>query len=272
MQILKKDIFIEMKKRDYEWNMSPFHCHNLYEIYYLASGKRTMMVEQKIYDLYPGDVLLLLPDVLHKGAGTDPHEKFGMEFSKHFLECFFTDYLQQEILKCFKYAILHLDTEIREQFEALYKKMYSEYKNGELYAVSIADILLLLNRAGKRNPPQECRFRQYAPNASERVNAVISYIEGNFANIKSIEEIAEHTYLNKSYMCRLFKKETNMTVMNYLYNFRIQQSCEMLRSVDSSVECIARSCGFENTSHFIKMFKSMLGCTPGQFRKNKNGI
>lgn len=269
MQFSKKDIFIEIKKRDYAWSMSKFHFHNSYEIYYLASGKRTILSEQKIYDLHTGDVLLFRPNFLHKGAGSDAHEKFGVEFSKKFFDYYFTAPMQDELLHCFNYNIIHLHTEDQKTFEHLYKKMYDEYINGDFYAVTIAEILLLLNRAGKQYENEIRQAHQAPSKTSERINTVLSYIEENFSEIKSIDEIAEHSYINKSYLCRLFKKETNMTVMDYLYNYRIQQACEMLTSSESSVAKVAQQCGFENTSHFIKMFKTMLDCTPGQFRKNR---
>lgn len=269
MKFSKKDIFIEIKRRDYAWSMAKFHCHDSYEIYYLASGKRTILSEQKIYDLHTGDVLLWRPNFLHKGAGSDTHEKFGIEFSKNFLNYYFTSNMQKELLNCFNYNIIHLHTEDKKKFETLYEKMYDEYTNGDLYAVTIAEILLLLDRAGKQYENEMRQSHNSPSKTSERINTILSYIEENFSDIKSIDEIAEHSYINKSYLCRLFKKETNMTVMDYLYNYRIQQACEMLTSSENSVAQTAQLCGFENTSHFIKMFKTMLGCTPGQFRKNR---
>jgi AraC-like DNA-binding protein len=59
-----------------------------------------------------------------------------------------------------------------------------------------------------------------------------------------------------------------MTVMDYLYDYRVLQACEMLNNTDKAVGEIALLCGFGNTSHFIKTFKSMLDCTPAKFRKN----
>lgn len=269
MRFSKKDILIEIKKRDYAWSMHKFHCHDLYEVYYLASGKRTILSEQNIYDLNIGDVLLFRPNFLHKGAGTDEHEKFGMEFSQKFLDYYFTFPMQDELLHCFTYNIIHLNEKEQQEFERLYKKMYDEYVNEKLYAITIAEILLFLDCVGKQYENELCQSQQLISKSSEKINNILTYIEENFSDIKSIEQIAENSYINKSYMCRLFKKKTNMTVMDYLYNYRIQQACERLATTDSTISEIAQYCGFENTSHFIKMFKAMLDCTPGQFRKNR---
>lgn len=265
MQFEKKDFFIEDKARDYAWSMYKFHFHNSYEIYYLTSGKRTMLFEQKFYDMKPGDLLLMRPNILHKGSGADAHRKLGIEFSSRFLDHYFTQSMQKELLRCYNYSIIHLNQQEQEKFTALYKEVYSEYANKRLYAVPLSQILVLLNNAGIRQE-RETRGLRESKN-SVRINNIISYIEENHRIIKSVDEIAEHTYLSKSYLCRLFKKETNMTIMEYLYNYRIQQACEKLASTADSISDIAHWCGFESPSHFTKMFRAMLGCTPGQFRR-----
>lgn len=267
MRFSKKDILIETKKRDYAWSMPKFHCHDLYEVYYLASGKRTILSEQKIYDLSKGDMMLFRPNVLHKGAGTDSQEKLGIEFSKKFLDYHFTAAVQDKILHCFTYNFLHLDENEQLEFERLYKKLCGEYATDRLYAITIAEILLFLDGIGERHENTMHRPQHEFSKSSEKINNILTYIEENFAHIRSMDQIAQNAYIDKSYMCRIFKKKTNMTVMDYLYNYRIQQACEMLTSTDKTISAVAEACGFENVSHFIKMFKTMLSCTPGQFRR-----
>lgn len=267
MQFSQKDFFIESKKRDYAWSMHKLHYHNSYEIYYLASGKRTMLFEHKLYHLHPGELLLMRPNILHKGAGTDGHAKLGIEFSEKFLNYYFTPSMQKELLCCYKYNLIRLNSDEQTQFEELYNKIYTEYSNGDTYALTLAQLLLMLNKAGKHHENEMRGINSLSSKNSERINRILSYIEENFSAIKSVDEIAEYSYLNKSYLCRLFKKETNITVMDYLYNYRIQQACERLTATKSTIAEIAQYCGFENTSHFIKLFKSALDCTPGQFRR-----
>jgi AraC-like DNA-binding protein len=175
--------------------------------------------------------------------------------------------MQEELLGCFKNIFIHLNEKEQKTFEMLSQKLNDEYAENDLYAVTLSAILLLISHAQKRYKNETSISHRLQSQMPEKVKIVLSYIEENFASIKSIDEIARHAYLNKSYLCRLFKKETSMTVMDYLYDYRILQACEMLTGTDSSVSEIALLCGFENTSHFIKTFKSMLDSTPGKFRK-----
>lgn len=265
MQFSQPDFFIESKYRSYTWNMNKFHHHNSYEIYYMNSGKRTILLEQKFYELIPGDVMLLRPNVLHRGTGTGAHEKLGIEFSEKFLDYYFTESMQKELLSCYKYSLIRLNIYEQQQFKALYSNIYSSHKNGGLYSAALAQMLVMLNSAGIKHEAEA--QPKYPSVHSKRVHSILSYIDENYRTIKSINEIAEYAYIDKSYLCRLFKKETNLTIMDYLYNCRIQQACERLTSTNEPIASVAQICGFENTSHFIKMFKSMLDCTPGQFRR-----
>ncbi len=265
MKFLREDFFIEINTLSHPVSMYRFHHHNSYEIFYVASGTRSILYDGKIYDLHCGDMVLLCPNLLHKGSGETAYKKIDTEFSKSFLDYYFTEEMQSELLGCFENKVLHLSGSSQKKFEALSLTLADEYKNDKLCAITLAEILRLVNHAASQNKNET----GYHAAKSEKVKTVISYIEENFASIKSIDEIAEHAYLNKSYLCRMFKKETNMTLMDFLYNYRIQRACNELISTDCSVLEAGEYCGFENTSHFIKVFKSMLGCTPGQFRRNQ---
>ena len=73
--------------------------------------------------------------------------------------------------------------------------------------------------------------------------------------------------VRKSYFCRLFKAVTDKTPMEYLNSYRIEKAAAKLLSTDESVTDIAYSCGFNDLSYFIKVFRDFKGISPKQFRK-----
>ncbi len=93
---------------------------------------------------------------------------------------------------------------------------------------------------------------------------LIRWTNENFARKITIEEVAKMTGYSKYHFCSRFKTLTGMTYMNYLNSVRVSQACLMLRNGDA-VQTVARSCGFENTSHFIQMFKRIQHVTPYQY-------
>lgn len=268
MQFSRNDLFIEIKRRDYMWGMRSCHIHDSYEIFFLAEGDRTFLFDRYVYDLHPGDLILLRPNVLHKGSFSRFHIKYGAEFSQKFLDYYFTEQMQDKLLQCFKNNIIRLNENEQYEFKRLFSKMHGEYKSGKMCALTLSDLLLMLDAAGRRSE-RKLRESTGAPaDVSDGANNILTYIEEHYSTIRSVDEIANEVHLNKSYMCRLFKHETGMTVMDYLQHYRIQQACEKLTTTESKITDIAGQCGFENTSHFIRVFKDFIGSTPGRFRRS----
>lgn len=96
---------------------------------------------------------------------------------------------------------------------------------------------------------------------------VRSYIDQNFVNKISLESVAKQFSVNKSYLLRLFKENTGLTVNNYILQKRILMSKNELRFSNKTLDVIAQECGLEEANYFIRMFKKIEGMTPGEYRK-----
>ena len=96
---------------------------------------------------------------------------------------------------------------------------------------------------------------------------VLPYIHQNLTEPFTVSELAQNVSLNPQYMMRLFKKETNMSVLEYVTEQRILRAKELLLSTDSSIENIAVQLGYYNYTYFMKVFKRNMGMSPGQYRK-----
>ncbi len=82
----------------------------------------------------------------------------------------------------------------------------------------------------------------------------------------SLEEVAEHLFLNSSYFSRLFKKETGENFIEYVTRMKIGKAKEMLDQTGDSVGKICETLGYDNQSYFIKIFKAHTGLTPVEYR------
>lgn len=108
----------------------------------------------------------------------------------------------------------------------------------------------------------------YTPqNEAQRIEA---YLEQNFALPLTLENIAEEFGLDKFALCKKYKSLTGNTVMETLKKVRIKKAKQLLWVTRESVENIGVTCGFTDTSYFIKNFKDVTGTTPKQYRKLKN--
>lgn len=93
---------------------------------------------------------------------------------------------------------------------------------------------------------------------------LINWTNQNFARKISIDEVAKRTGYSKYHFCSRFKSLTGITYMNYLNSVRVSHACLMLQNGES-VQAVCRSVGFENTSHFIQVFKRIQHMTPHQY-------
>lgn len=116
--------------------------------------------------------------------------------------------------------------------------------------------------SGSKAQGHLCEFGVLQP----AVMKVVCYIESNFNEGISLEQMAAMANMSKYHFVRLFKREVGMSPVRYLKFVRIQRAKELLKRRDLSVFSVALRVGFRDVSNFNKNFKSLEGCTPSQFR------
>jgi two-component system, response regulator YesN len=112
---------------------------------------------------------------------------------------------------------------------------------------------------------QYARTVEQSQSVTERVKAYIS-LHMNDHEL-SREAIANHVYLNMDYMDRIFKKETGLSVTEYLTYERLNLAKELLAKTDLSIGSIALQAGYSNFAHFSKRFKSVVMMNPNEYRQ-----
>lgn len=93
------------------------------------------------------------------------------------------------------------------------------------------------------------------------------YIQTHFKEPITLEALATHLNLNKSYLCTIFKKATKDSFCNYTNKVRIEESKKLLRQTNDSMTDIALAVGFSSASYFNTIFKKLEGKTPLEYRK-----
>ncbi len=112
-------------------------------------------------------------------------------------------------------------------------------------------------------------------NASNKINDKIKmmmiYIHDNYMKKLTISEIAAASYSSERECFREFHDNLHMTPVEYIRNYRIQMACHMLARSRESITNIGHACGFESSSHFGKVFREYIGCTPLEYRRKMAG-
>ncbi|WP_042166141.1 helix-turn-helix domain-containing protein [Paenibacillus gorillae] len=107
---------------------------------------------------------------------------------------------------------------------------------------------------------------EHSPNV---VDKAIAYIHQHLSDVISREEIASHVFLNPDYLTRLFKKQTGLSISEYVLKHRLNIAAELLGSTDMSISAIASKIGYGNFSHFSRMFKKYMNMNPLEYRQEQ---
>lgn len=92
--------------------------------------------------------------------------------------------------------------------------------------------------------------------------------DANYSNYFCLDALASTYKISKYRLCREFTLYFKLSPMKYLNKIRIQKACLLLVSTEMHVNEVASAVGYENTTHFIRLFKAQLGETPLVYRKN----
>jgi len=101
-----------------------------------------------------------------------------------------------------------------------------------------------------------------------RIKQAISYIEENYGTDLNMAVVSNHVSMNYSLFSYAFKQYTGMNFVNYLKELRVKEARRLLAETDLRVIEISQRVGYDNEKHFMKIFKSVSGVSPTEYRKN----
>lgn len=103
---------------------------------------------------------------------------------------------------------------------------------------------------------------------SIHVKKAIQYIHENYTHYINLDNLCNELSINKSYFCKIFKKETGFTFSNFLNNYRVEKSKYLLENTNLSLLDIAVSVGFNTQNYYSIVFKKFIKKTPLEYRNN----
>lgn len=236
--------------------MLSMHYHSTYEIYYLDAGRREYFVEDKFFSVNAGDFVLIPKQKIHRTGGA-----YGVRtlitFSDEFLFKTFTNDAVKDMLECFKSTLISPDESKTTMFRNIIGRLFDS-KNSTEFSLYLGQLLVELSKCEAKT------------NYDSQISEIISFINANFSEIHSIEQIAENFYISKYYLCHLFKKSLGITVIEYLNRIKIKNACSLLQSTKMDFTKISHNCGFNSSSYFSKVFKDIMGMSPSEYKHSPN--
>jgi AraC-like DNA-binding protein len=102
------------------------------------------------------------------------------------------------------------------------------------------------------------------------IKEAISFIEQNFQNDITVEEIANSCGLNRSYFGKIFHENVGKSPQEFLISYRMIKAAELLKMTKLSIADIGQAVGYPNQLHFSRAFKKVYGVSPKQWRKENH--
>ncbi len=258
-----------------------FHKHCFFEVCYVLSGNcnHTLrsMGKSVSLKLQTGDILIIPPGTEHSILMNSDSIVVNILIRKSTFESALLNHLPIDtILYNFFLSTLYAKDNKRyilfhsgenTQLEHLFFYMAEFYCNNQLYANNIINQLLAaFFSIMLRDHSNSIEFAgEYSP-CLELVPSILQYMDVNYPHT-SIQDIAEHFGFNASYLGQTFKKSTGSTLIKALIEVRISKASQLLKTTSLSVDVISEMVGYEDNTHFIRMFKKKVGITPLQYRK-----
>ncbi len=245
-----------------------YHRHDGYEVYLFLSGNVLFYQNYNCYKLTPGDMLILPPTCMHRIISIDEsvYERITLNIKHATIDRLSTE--QTNLFACFEEtesAPIHLEQEDIVKFMELADKLISsmnstEYGEDVIANSCLSQLLLLINR----------KHRVFdEPNTSimpELVKNVMLYISDNLSGDLSLTKISEQFYHNGTYISRMFKKHTGLTLKEYIIDQRLDVARRVLKNGGNVQEACYKS-GFSDYSNFIRSYTAAYGISPGKFRQ-----
>ena len=236
------------------------HIHDVCEIYVNVSGGGIFMIENNLYPVSRGDMILTRPNEMHHGLfqHNEPHEHYCIWFSAGANSTWLDRFYRRERGEG---NLLSLSTPNKEKLLRLLATMERELGGaGDPRRATALFMQLLLLIEDEATASTERAEFPYP------LSAILEEIGRRYREPIRMAEIAERYFISQSTLNRTFQTHLRISPHEYLENLRLARAKRML-SQGADVTETARECGFSDCSHFIMLFRRRFGMTPGKYRK-----
>lgn len=287
MKILQTEIspginsYLSLIERDEAFFKAPFHFHPEMELVYIVESFGRRIIGDCIEPFSAGDMVFIGGNLPHVWINDEifrkdlPHLKakaIVLYFNKDIFSKGFYD--MKEVFKInefFKNAGKgiringHTNEIIADKLKNLLEKKDFEK------IIGLFEILHTLSQSNDTNFIASDGYNAQVKNSeTDRLSEVYKYVQKHFKDEINLGIISNIANLTPQSFCRLFKKRTGKSFVEFLNEVRISFACKYLLDTDWSISEIAYNCGYKTVSNFNKLFRNTTGRSPKVYRENAN--
>lgn len=234
------------------------HYHNHYELNFLTSGNTRMQIGEMDIEYNSFDFLLIPPGVTHLlyDSKYDRFDNYVIWFE-------LKD--KQKIGENDKKAIKLHDSYGAVKF--LCSEIYrlytqSKHEEDELSNIYLQGVLYHMKRG------MVLDVSKHLPREDELLDAAVKYINSNiFDKYVHVADVADELNISPSYLTRIFNRKLSISPMRYINEVKVSSAKELLRTCNKTIKEIASDLHFSDPLYFSRIFSSLEGMSPREYRK-----
>ncbi|MDD6992251.1 MAG: helix-turn-helix domain-containing protein [Oscillospiraceae bacterium] len=244
----------------------PLHWHNAIEIIMPLTNGFEAVCGGKDYRLNERDILIIPGGTLHNLKAQSGRRLIFLCDNNSFIG----NPALSELYSVLSEPLLinsDFDKEFLRSMNNILEEIYVLYSNfSDVTEVYIYIKLVTLLARVKEYQLSEIRYDDGGKYA-DKFRLILKYIEQNYANDITLEELASIAGYSTYHFSRIFKKYSSTTFINFLNHRRVKAAELLLLESGNSITDVAMQVGFASLTTFNRVFKSINGCTPSEYKK-----
>lgn len=237
------------------------HIHPKAEIYYLVEGQVEYHVEDRVYLLEPGDVMIMRPGEVHAAqvSANSPYERFSLRFAPDLFRDTKIDYLLSPFLDRSISSSNHYSTNgicssyIKSCFDQIFAPGLADSEERTL-----TYLLPILQEIYAAWDKQDNTQRIQTNSAFVKIT---SYINQHLTDIKSLQQLSDALYMSKSQLYRVFRKHAGLSAWDYVRAKQLFAAQELMKNGTVPRDAAAE-CGFTEYTTFYRAYMKQYGHPP----------
>jgi AraC-like DNA-binding protein len=264
------------KLSDFMNKAAASHWHDDVEFILCQTGYMTYTVNGESFVVGEGEGLFVNSRQIHHGFSGDGTDCEFLCVLYHPAIICINSRVEQTCVtpvvrnKSYPYLITRGDTpwqsELNTDVVSLYEAANSSLASDSLNIISLVFRMwrLLLEHA-----PDSGARPAKADSRLSTMREMLGFIQRNYTSAIALDNIAQAGNISKSGCCALFREFLSQTPIQYLTDYRLGKAAERLCDPNATVTDIALSCGFNSSSYFAETFRKRFGCSPTEYRDEK---
>ncbi len=239
------------------------HQHDCLEINSILSGSGTYWIEEKQYEILPGDIFIINNRERHMAVHDGSLLMQVLIFDPAVVAQGFSGWGFLEPFYRFSNRIR--EEGLNRDLERIAKEAKEKEEGWQLMVSAL--LLVFLAQLVRRHEQYEEAGKD-VHGCFQRIRPVLDYMREHLSEPLTLAELAREAALHPHYLCACFKEAMGLSIWEYWKQLRIHRACLLLSSTDKPVTQIAIECGFNGLSYFHRVFREVQGVSPRQYREN----